>query len=159
MLLFFDPLRIQPWSQDKRDQTRMNQITLTSEMQTLKSRTNRAAIGAPVTSDGTGSLRARDVAHVVKTRRHAQNTTTLISSNVAQTDCAAKPAALALPVPKPSEHDNDSAIYDEIFMLLQIKSRASYDHEQQQQHALHFFLAFLFFREVTEEASRGSFAL
>ena len=108
----------------------MNQRTLTAEMQTLKSRTNRAAIGVPVTSNGTSYLLARDVAHVVKIRRHAQNTTTLISSDVAQTDCAAKPAALALPVPKPSEHDNDSAIYDEIFMLLQIKPRASYDHEQ-----------------------------
>ena len=105
-------------------------MTLTAEMQTLKSRTNRAAIGVPVTSNGASYLLARDVAHVVKIRRHAQNTTTLISSDVAQTDCAAKPAALALPVPKPSEHDNDSAIYDEIFMLLQIKPRASYDHEQ-----------------------------
>ena len=123
----------------------MNEITLTAETQTLKGRTNRAAIGAPVTSEGTGSLLARDVAHVVKTRRHAQDTTTLISSDVAQTDCAAKPAAMALPVPKPSEHDNDSAKYDEIFMLLQIKSRASYDHEQQQQHVLRSLLAFLFF--------------
>ena len=86
MLLFFYPLRIQPWSQGKRNQTRIKQTTLTAEMQTVKSRTNRAAIGAPITSDATGSLLARDVAHVVKTRRHAQNTTTLISSDVAQAD-------------------------------------------------------------------------
>ena len=82
---------------------------------------------------------------MVKAQRHAQKTTKLISSDVAQSDCAAKPAALALPVPKPSELENDSVIYDDIFTLLQIKSRASYDHEQQQQHVLHSFLAFLFF--------------
>ena len=82
IMLFFYPLGIQPWSQDRRKQTRIaNNVDCRNTRS--KSRTNRAAIGALITSDAIGSLLARDVAHVVKTQRHAQNTTTLISSDVA----------------------------------------------------------------------------